>query len=98
MYRKVERLLVDLPLLQGIVAADLALIGRPVEDRRTGEKIDLFTAITPAVSTRWCRSAAFGGACRLPQRSRWSPRERWPKSRAHPFRPAARNSERCGPR
>jgi hypothetical protein len=53
---------------------------------------------TPAASTRWCRSAVFASAPQLPRRSRWSLRERWPKFQFYPFRPAARNSGRCGPR
>src|SRR5258706_15096484 len=54
----------------------------------------ILISFTPAASTSRHRSAACAGACRLPQRSRWSPQPRSPTSRPPPCRPAARCCER----
>src|SRR5947207_2589200 len=53
--------------------------------------------LTPVASTLWHRRASSVVACRLPQKLHWQLPGRWPKSRIRPFRPAARNSERCEP-
>src|SRR5438309_1507333 len=54
--------------------------------------------VTPTALTLQCRPAVFAAAYRLPQRSRWSLRERSRKSRPRPFLPAARCCSRCKPR
>jgi hypothetical protein len=56
--------------------------GAPVADPRPNPSQWRFR---PAPSMRLYRSATFASACRLPQRSRCSPRERWPKSCARAF-------------
>src|SRR5262249_33099833 len=55
-------------------------------------------AFKRAASTLRCRRAFCGAACRWPQRLHWPLPERWPRCRTRPSRPAARNSQRCGPR